>query len=58
MAYEMDVMSDKMYRSIPKVTINHVKIGKIRKMKVSVSRQVLSRSMAKWLETTARFNGV
>ena len=56
-AYEMDVGSDKMYRNIPKVTRHHVKIGRIRKMKVSLSRQVLSRSMAAWLETTTKFDG-
>ena len=56
-AYEMDVGSDKMYRNIPKVTRHHVKIGRIRKMKVLFSRQVLSRSMAAWLETTTKFDG-
>ena len=56
-AYEMDVNSDKMYRNIPKVTRHHVKIGRIRKMKVLLSRQVLSRSMAGWLETATKFDG-
>ena len=56
-AYKMDVGSDKMYRNIPKVTRHHVKIGRIRKSKVLLSRQVLSRSMAGWLETTTKFDG-
>lgn len=46
-AFKMDVKIDTMYRNIPKVTLHHIKIGKIKKMKVAVSRQVLSRSMAK-----------
>ena len=46
-AYEMDVNSDKIYRNIPKVTRHHVKIG----------RQVLSRTMAGWLETATKFEG-
>lgn len=56
-AYEMDARAKTQYRSLPKLTDRHVKEGKIRKMKNTLCRQVLSRSMKKFIDRAVHFNG-
>ena len=56
-AFDMDVESNTTYRSLPKLTEFHVRIGRIRKMKNIVCRQVLSRSMVRFIERAVALEG-
>ena len=56
-AFDMDVESNTTYRSLPKLTEFHVRIGRIRKIKNIVCRQVLSRSMVRFIERAVALKG-
>lgn len=57
-AFDMDQQSDSLHKFMPEIKEEHVRLNKLKKMKVSVCTQTLSETMATFINHAVNLGGI